>query len=175
MAADGMAVLKRKGAHERRTAGGFTLVELIVVLVVAGILAVVALLRFDTGQTTVGYHADRLARDIRHTQMLAVTWGRSLRMTTAATSYQVACVNAGPAPCNVSPVRDPAGGEPFTVPLQNGVTLSPATTLSFDFLGRPVSAAGALLATDVTFTLNGGGKPATVTVRSLTGFVATAY
>lgn len=170
-----MAAIDRRGADEKHTAGGFTLVELIVLLVIAGTLAVVALVRFDAGQTTVGYHADRLARDLRHTQMLALTWGRSLRVTTTTTTYQVSCVTAGTTPCNVSPVRDPAGGEPFTVTMQNGVTLSPATTFNFDFLGRPVSAAGALLLADVTFTLVGGGKPATVTVRSLTGFVVTSY
>lgn len=175
MAANRMAAVNRKGADEKRPAAGFTLTELVVILVIAGILAVVVLVRFDAGQTTVGYHADRLARDIRHTQMLAIAWGRSLRMTTAAASYQVACVTAGLAPCDVSPVRDPAGGEPFMVPMQNGVTLSPAS-LDFDYLGRPVSAAGTLLSTDVMFTLASAGKPpSTVTVRSLTGFVVVSY
>lgn len=173
MAADSKAAINRKAADEKRATAGFTLIELVVILVIAGVLAVVVLLRFDTGQTSVGYQADRLARDIRHTQMLAVAWGRSLRMTTAATSYQVVCVSAGSTPCNVSPVRDPASGEPFTVTMQNGVTLSLAS-LDFDFLGRPV-VAGSLTTSDVMYTLTGGGKTSTVTVRPLTGFVVVTY
>lgn len=148
---------------------GFTLVELIMVLVLTSILGALAATRFNATTATAPYQADQLARNIRHMQILAMSWGQSLRLTAAGTSYNVACVNAGAAPCNVSPVIDPATGAPFTVTLSSNVTIAGAAT-DINSLGTPVAAAVALT-TNRSFTLTANAEMWTVTIRPITGFV----
>ncbi len=148
---------------------GFTLVELVVLLVVLAVLAAIALPRFDPAATTVGFQAERMSRDIRHMQMLALTWGQPLRLTSAGSGYSVSCPSAGPTPpCNASPVIDPATGQAFQFSLENAVTVS-GGPLEVDSLGRPRSGAS-LTATNTVFTLAGGASSTTVTVSPLTGF-----
>ena len=165
-----------KGNHEHpHRAGGFTLIELTMVMVVVGILGVVVLTRYhDPAETTVSIEADHLARDIRHMQMLAMTWGQTLRLTPAGASYNVRCVTASlTPPCDANPVIDPANNEAFTRTLKEGVTVADAA-IDLDALGRPV-AAGVLFNGDTTYTLIGGAETSTVTVTRLTGFVSVVY
>lgn len=152
---------------------GFTLIEFVVIMIVLAALFVVVLARHQPTENSVSIEADHLARDIRHMQMLAMTWGQPLRLTAAGASYNVRCVTAGPAPCNVAPVVDPATATAFDRPLEPNVTVAGAA-LDVDALGRPV-AGGALLNGDTTYTLSGGTKTSTVTVSRLTGFVSVVY
>jgi type II secretory pathway pseudopilin PulG len=155
--------------HPHRTAG-FTLIELVMIIVIVSVFGAVTVARYhQPTEITVSIEADHLARDIRHMQMLAMTWGQSLRLTAAGTSYNVSCVTAGPAPCNVAPVVDPATAAAFNRSLESNVTVAGAA-LDIDALGRPL-AGGALLNGDTTYTLTGGTKTSTVTVARLTGFV----
>jgi len=142
---------------------GFTLIELVTVLLILSALAVYALPRWAPDDTTVAAQADRLARDLRHTQALAMNQGRTLSFeVVSAASYRAA--DSG------TTVTDPATRENFLVTLDNGVTLSgPAT--DFDSLGRPASA-GSLLAAPRVFTVTGSNRSATVTVNPVTGYVA---
>lgn len=161
----------RERPHQAR---GFSLVELVMVIVVVSILGVVVLTRYhEPAETTVSIEADHLARDIRHMQMLAMTWGQTLRLTAAGTGYNVSCVTAGPAPCNVTPVVDPAGSTAFTRTLETGITVAGAA-LDIDALGRPVSG-GVLFNGDTTYTLTGGSETSTVTAVRLTGFVSVVH
>lgn len=161
----------RERPHQAR---GFTLIELAMVIVVVSILGVVVMTRYhQPAETTVSIEADHLARDIRHMQMLAMTWRQTLRLTAAGTDYSVSCVTAGPAPCNVAPVVDPATAAAFNRTLASNVTVVGAT-LDIDALGRPVTG-GALFNGDTTYTLTGGSEMSTVTVTRLTGFVSVVY
>ena len=152
---------------------GFTLIELIATMLILSVVAVTVSMRWGASDATISYQADLLARNLRHVQMLAMTWGQSLRMTGAGASYSVVCVAASPSPpCNTSPgpVIDPATGNAFTVTLSNNITVS-ATAVDIDSLGRPLSA-GALLTTARVFTLSGAGQTWSVTVAPITGFVS---
>lgn len=114
--------------------------------------------------------AERLRNDLRHVQMLAVTWNQALRVTAAANSYSVGCVTAGASPCDVSPVIDPANGRPYLVTLEAGLSLAgPGFALDLDALGRPKNGA-ALITSNATFTVSGGSVSRSVTVAPLTGF-----
>jgi prepilin-type N-terminal cleavage/methylation domain-containing protein len=157
---------------------GFTVIELTMVMVVVTVLAVVALMRIQNTEISTTVEADHLARDIRHMQMLALTWGQTLRLTfPAANQYRVVCASGSATPpCNgAGAVTDPANAAPFTRDLAPGVTVAGAA-LDLDGLGRPV-AGGVLVSASPagSFTLSGGAEFSTVSVERLTGFVTVVY
>ena len=117
------------------------MVELILVMVIAGILAAVAVPRmvgrnsFDTR----GF-ADQLAATVRFAQKRAIAQRRdvSVHLTandaTLCYSALVPCAAASQAP-------GPGGEKPYTVTAPGGVTIAPVTVLTFDRGGRPDTAA----------------------------------
>ena len=142
---------------------GFTLIELVIVLMLLGIMSAIALPRWAPADTTVSAQANRLARDLRHVQSMAMQQGRTLTLDiqTAAT-YRA--TDSG----SIT-VTDPATQQPFTIAMDNNVTVSGIDT-DFDSLGRPV-ASSTLLATPRIFTVTGNTTVATVTVSPVTGFI----
>lgn len=153
-------------------ARGWTLLELVIALAIGSVLVYVAVRTFHPQEAIALEQAERLRNDLRHLQMLAITWGQPLRVTTAATSYSVSCASGSAIPpCNgASPVIDPATRSPYTVNLESGLSLGgPGFTLDLDALGRPLNG-GALITGSATFTISGGGVARTVTVAPVTGF-----
>lgn len=154
------------------------------VIVVISILVYVSLRAFQPKEAIALQQAERLRNDLRHIQMLALTWNRALRLTVVGggASYEVCCLDAAmaaclpnapvpPAPCAVpSPVRDPATGLPYSIALEPGLVLAgPVFSLNFDAMGRPKNGAN-LIAANATFTITGAGSLRTVTVAPVTGF-----
>jgi len=152
------------------------------VLVVLAILAYFVVRSFQPKEAEALQQAERLRNDLRHIQMMALTWNRALRLTVAAGSYQVCCLDPAmgacvidpapppPSPCTADPVIDPATGRPFTVALEAGLALAgPAFPLNFDSLGRPRNGA-ALIAGNANFDITGAGTVRTVVVAPITGF-----
>jgi prepilin-type N-terminal cleavage/methylation domain-containing protein len=168
---------------KRGFAGGFTLIEMVVVIIILGILATTVALHISA-QTSHGVvvAADELRRNLSHVQALALGWGVRLRVAVSAdgTSYSVTCRTAlARAPCIAvgDAVVDPATGQNFTVTLAGGVALSPASSvLDVDSLGRPVDNAGLLSANPaMTYTFSGGGRTTTVAVQPITGLASASY
>lgn len=151
---------------------GWSLLELTIVLVVGALLVIFAVRTFQPKDAIALEQAERLRNDLRHVQMLAMTWGQALRVSAGANSYSVACVTAAATPpCNASPVVDPATGSSFAVNLESSLTLAgPGYNLDLDTLGRPLNG-GALIAANAVFTISGANVARTVTVAPLTGFV----
>jgi prepilin-type N-terminal cleavage/methylation domain-containing protein len=138
---------------------GFTLVELIAVMVVMATLSVLLLPRFSHHEATEPAQADQLGRMLRHAQALAMSQGRALTLKVISpTAYAITD--------GVSPIRDPAG-ELQSYSLQDGVLITAGADIKFDSLGRPVSGAS-LITSPQTWTLSGG---ASVTLQPVTGFV----
>jgi len=167
----------------RARSGGYSLLELVAILVVIGILAAVVAPRLDAGtERAATTQADALRRNLAHVQALALGWGDSLRLTVTANSYNVTCLTNIGAACATAGVgnipKDPATGDNFTVSLTDNVTLAAVggNTVDFDSLGRPTSG-GALIAGNParTYTFTGGTRSATVTLRPITGFAETSY
>jgi prepilin-type N-terminal cleavage/methylation domain-containing protein len=141
---------------------GFTLLELVAVLLLLGILSTSLFLRWSPGASTLNAQADQLARTLRHAQSLSLAQGRSLRFAVqSATAYAITD--------GAATITDPQGVvQSYT--LSNSVTLA-GNDLDFDSLGRPIDAANSLIASAQSWTLSAAGATATVSVSPLTGFV----
>ena len=144
---------------------GFSLIELVSVMVILATVAVLAAPRFVHHDATVPAQADQLGRVIRHAQGLAMSQGRPLSVDVQSATSYVITDGATPTP---STIRD-ASGQLQAFSLHNGVTLAGAD-VEFDSLGRPISGSN-LITTTRNWTLSGGSNAATVSVQAVTGFV----
>jgi MSHA pilin protein MshC len=165
---------------------GFTLIELVMVIVLIGILAVIAAPKLPNITTTnAGAFADKLRADIRYAQDLAMARGLRYRVY----------FNAVPAPAQGYAVvndangngtwgeageiaSDPAGSGNLTVTLNTGnyagITISvvgfTGSYVEFNSLGVPFDGGGVLAAAK-SVTATGGTANWTVTVQAQTGAV----
>lgn len=136
---------------------GFTMIEVIAVLLIVGIIAAVALSRIgSTSSYTLASEVDILKMHLRYVQYRAfsddVTWGMSF----AAGSYTMQ-KNGATAPNNLPNESSPT----HTLPGGYSVT---GTTVAFDEWGSPGAA-------DITVTLTGGGESRSFTITKNTGFI----
>lgn len=155
---------------------GFTIIELIVVILLLSILAVTVGMRWNTPSSTIPYQAELAARNLRHAQILAMNWGQTLQVQIVSPSnYRVRCaVASATPPCNgAAAIADPSASTgSFDVVVASGITLSGPATLNFDHLGRPVNpASGALYAVANAYTFSTGSVTYSARVNPITGFV----
>lgn len=151
----------------RLSSRGFTFVELIVVLVLLGIVATVALPRFfDLSIFQQRGYYDETVSAVRYAQKLAVASGCDVRVALGATGYALtqrsSCDTSSPFTLNVP---HPAGSGSFAAAPPNGVNVSTATIV-FTPLGR---AANSARVTSNFTGLDVGGK--TFNVIGETGYV----
>jgi prepilin-type N-terminal cleavage/methylation domain-containing protein len=150
---------------------GFTLVELVAVILILGVLAFSVVPRFlDKGSIDASAMAEQLANDIRYTQSLGMTSGQRNRINLTPTTYQIT-TSAG------APVAHPATGSTAAISLGN-VSLSgynpPLTNsyIAFDGKGIPYTdVSGIVLAAPATITLNSAGNTRQIVVSPTTGRV----
>lgn len=134
-----------------RPARGFTLVELVAVLVLTGILAAVALPAITTTERTKRAAAARLvASDLRFARQYAVATGTRtwVSFQVATDQWTIASEDPdAPGRSGAQAIIDPATGRPMIQRLDTlfkGEHLSNAdfdggTEVGFDWLGRPLS------------------------------------
>ena len=162
----------RRDKHARQA--GFTLIEIVVVTLLIGILALLAIPRFPQ-YPTAGVVSRRLLSDIRYAKELA---GRLQTMSgiyfISSTQYRVFTNND-----TNNAAKDPQTGTTYEVTMSgklSGVTLSQTFTnsiLKFDSLGTPLegSGSGTALGAAKTISVAGSGGPRTVTIEPNTGKV----
>lgn len=125
----------------KRSCRGFTLVELILVLVLLGVLSAVVLPRFTSnGYAEYGY-MEELASALRFAQQSAVAANTPITLTLTSNHYRICrdttCPSSGPFlnnPGNNRPWDGSVSGRGLA---PSGVTVSPATSLTFNGLGVP--------------------------------------
>ena len=135
---------------------GYTLAELVVVIVIAAILAAIAIPQFNQPAIDATWFHEQARSGVRYAQRTAVAQRRPVFVL----------VEAGPAlalcyadPCGAR-VRDLATGNNFVLTAPTGVALSISVSpLSFNGLGQPSAAA----------TITVGAR--TITVNAETGYV----
>jgi len=148
-------------ANTENRCRGFTLIELVAVLLILGVLGSGIMLRWSPGDQSLSAQADLFARNLRHAQAMAMARGVALVLDVqTASTYAITDGTAT--------IRDSAGAlQNFT--LDNGVTLS-VSKLRFDSLGRPLNG-GSLMSAAQSWTLSGESSTETVQIQPLTGFV----
>jgi MSHA pilin protein MshC len=154
---------------------GFTLIELIVVMLVLGILTAVFVPRSNNPAIILSTQAEQLAADIRYVQSLAMTQGQRYRINffpaTSPPSYKFTDLSGSVA------VAHPSGTS-GSVFLAGSIAMSlanlPNSYVAFDGLGTPYTDAatpGSRLASDATISLASGGTTRVVWIYRDTGSV----
>ena len=139
---------------------GFTLVELLLVIVILGILSITAVTRMNLSQKDLESVAKTLRSNLQFTQDLAMTQGTTYGFrSTGVTSYEI---------------YEGAPGNPAKNPLTRGdlvVNIAPVQfvglvpSVAFSKSGQPTAAG------DTSILLTDGGGTRTITVQANTGFV----
>lgn len=147
---------------------GFTIVELVAVMVIVGIIAAISAPRFvgvDAFEARSSYGT--LTAALRYAQKTAIAQRRTV-YANLNTSTRIVCLGYT-TNCN-SAVLDPATQTAYIKTLSNNVSIiGSATTVGFDGLGRPVPN------TTTTLTIQNAVVPSessrTITIEQDTGYV----
>jgi len=147
----------------RNRTRGFTLVELVLVIMLAGILSAFAAVKLlDRRAIDARGFADQLTATLQFAQKAAVAQRRLMYVSIDTVTRRVrVCLDAGCA----QRLTAPAGGD-LDITATGNVTLTSSTAqFSFDGLGQPSFAA------TQTITTSGGDASFTITIEATTGYV----
>lgn len=186
-----------RSARMRRLSAGFTMIELITVIVLMGVLGAIGVSRFfDNTAFESRAYADQVKALIRYAQKLAISQNRPVYVNTQANRFAV-CFQPGCALINelaVAPGGANSGSRttqancvvagidtarwlceapPVSVVVA-GPNLGAGSVFYFDSMGRPYNGADALGTSTFasrTYTFTGGANVHRITIEAETGYV----
>ncbi len=149
---------------------GFTLVELVMVIVILGVLAAVALPKLSGSSTfRAAAFSDEVRAALRYAQKSAVSHRRLVCASVASTTVTLTIASANPAVACAAALRGPDGNSAFARSLDAAnATVSPTGTLYFQPSGVVTSDGAGTVVTDYSFTVTG---MAAISVQGATGYV----
>ena len=147
---------------------GFSILELVIVIILLGILSVYALSSFfDQDEIAARGFFDDTVNAVRFAQKLAISTGCDVRVTTVASGYTLLQSSTCTANDFPNPVVNPAnrGNNYQNLNLPSGFSLAPTTSITFNARGIPDSGS------DVAFTITDGVTTYSFNVDGQTGLV----
>ncbi|HPW45609.1 MAG TPA: GspH/FimT family pseudopilin [bacterium] len=152
-----------KFGSKHKGCGGFTIVELVAVMVLLGIMAVAAVVAFDVPAADLDAIARKLQSNIQLAQDFAMTHGSTYGFRAIdSANYEIFEGIPG------SPAKDPLGSGSLLIDISPVVFVGSPPTITFNSVGVPD------IASDSTIVLTQSGVTKVITVRSETGFVTTS-
>jgi MSHA pilin protein MshC len=141
-------------------AGGFTLIELALIIALAGILMVAAYGSVDLSGTRIVAVAQVMKSHLQYAQDMAMTQGSSFGFEgVSSDTYRIFEGSPG------TPARDPLTNGNFDVSISPVAFAGTVPTITFLSSGHPD------VTSDVVITLSEGVKTVQLTVRRSTGYV----
>jgi MSHA pilin protein MshC len=139
-------------------ARGYSLAEVVVVIVIAGILAAILIPQFSQPAIDAAWYHEQVRSAVRHAQRTAVAQRRPVFIVVEAGPKLSLCYASA---CGAGTrLTQPGSTNTFELPAPSGVALGiSASPLSFNGLGQPSSGA----------TVTVGGR--TITIQAETGYV----
>jgi len=136
-----------------RNTKGFTLIEMISVILIVGILGAVAVPMFSTATIDISMAGNTIQGDIQYTQELAMTRNQNVSIIlNTGTTYDVP--------------TDPGGVYPQeTRKFPSGISITTGGTIEFNGFGEKVGGTQAII-------LSSGEGTVTITVEQITGRVS---
>lgn len=145
---------------------GFTMIELVMVMVLAGILAIAVIPRFADKSVfeTRGFFDQSIAM-LRYAQKVAIAQRTTVFVNVDAASSSMCLTYVADTGCTslVNTVTNPANQQRFRITAAAGVTMAASTSFSFSPLGKPSAAQ--------SISMSGNGANQTITVEAETGYV----
>ncbi|MCD6055338.1 MAG: hypothetical protein K0R12_300 [Gammaproteobacteria bacterium] len=153
--------------------GGFTLIELVFVLMLLGLLG--TFLFYDQGgqEIPLRAQAEQVASDIRYVQNLGMTKGARYRInfSNSCVSSETACYWISNADDTVK-ISNPASNADEVALTHNITLLSTHSALLFNGKGAPFSTSGTAITSNAVITLSLPGETSrTIAVNPETGYV----